>query len=31
MEGVASKMTFGQVSEVFFMALMPFFFRKLRR
>jgi len=29
MAGVASKMTLGQVSEVFFMALMPFFFRKL--
>lgn len=29
MVGAASKMTLGQVSEVFFMALMPFFFRRL--
>lgn len=29
MVGAASKMTIGQVSEVFFMALMPFFFRRL--
>lgn len=29
MENVAGKMTFGQMSEAGFMALMPFFFRKL--
>lgn len=29
MEGVAAKMSLGQVSEVGFMVLMPFFFRRL--
>ncbi|MEH6558122.1 MAG: nucleoside permease [Oceanicoccus sp.] len=29
MENVAGKMTFGQMSEAGFMALMPFFFRRL--
>jgi len=29
MEGVAAKMTLGQVSEVFFMLVMPFFFARL--
>ena len=29
MEGVAAKMSFGQMSEAVFLVLMPFFFRKL--
>ncbi len=28
-EGAATKMTYGQVSEIFFMILMPFFFARL--